>query len=234
MTNKNNYILSCSDIYKSYQMGVTRLDVLRGVNLDVSRGEFVAVRGASGSGKSTLLHIFGALDTPDKGGVFFEGQSLARFSGGKINEFRNKKIGFVFQFYHLLDELTVLENILLAKMAGASALRWFVASDAAKKRARQLLDEMGLSQRARHRPFQLSGGERQRVAIARALMNEPDIVLADEPTGNLDSQTGSGILKVFEKLHSQGQTIVMVTHDERIAAKAQRVIKLADGRISAA
>ena len=215
-------------------MGAIRLDVLKGVSLSVSRGEFVAVKGASGSGKSTLLHILGALDTPDKGDVFFERQSLARFSGRKINEFRNKKIGFVFQFYHLLDELTVLENILLAKMTGTSALGWLVVSDAAKKRARQLLDQMGLSERVSHRPFQLSGGERQRVAIARALMNEPDIVLADEPTGNLDSETGNGILKVFEKLHRQGQTIVMVTHDERIAAKAQRVIKLTDGRISAA
>jgi len=233
MTDKNNCILSCNDIYKSYQMGATRLDVLKGISLSVSRGEFVAVKGASGSGKSTLLHILGALDTPDKGDVFFEGQNLARFSGRKINEFRNRKIGFVFQFYHLLDELTVLENILLAKMTGTSALGWLVVSDAAKKRARQLLDQMGLSERVSHRPFQLSGGERQRVAIARALMNEPDIVLADEPTGNLDSETGNGILKVFEKLHRQGQTIVMVTHDERIAANAQRTIKLADGRISA-
>ncbi|MGA2916113.1 MAG: ABC transporter ATP-binding protein [Sedimentisphaerales bacterium] len=233
MTDKNNCILSCNDICKSYQMGAIRLDVLKGVSLSVNRGEFVAVRGASGSGKSTLLHILGALDTPDKGDVFFEGQGLAGFSGRKINEFRNKKIGFVFQFYHLLDELTVLENVLLAKMAGTSAISWLFGSDSAKKRARRLLDEMGLSERVRHRPFQLSGGERQRVAIARALMNEPQIVLADEPTGNLDSETGNGILKVFEKLHSQGQTVVMVTHDERIAAKAQRVIKLADGRVSA-
>ena len=234
MTENDNYILSCNDIYKSYQMGAIRLDVLKGISLSVSRGELVAIRGASGSGKSTLLHILGALDTPDKGDVFFEGRGLARFSGRKINEFRNKKIGFVFQFYHLLDELTVLENVLLAKMAGTSAIRWFFGSDTAKKRARQLLDEMGLSQRIRHRPFQLSGGERQRVAIARALMNEPDIVLADEPTGNLDSETGNGILKVFEKLHKQGQTIVMVTHDDRIAEKASRIIRLADGRIASA
>jgi ABC-type lipoprotein export system ATPase subunit len=213
-------------------MGATRLEVLKGVNLRVSRGEFIAIRGASGSGKSTLLHILGALDTPDKGDVFFEGKNLADFSGRKINEFRNKKIGFVFQFYHLLDELTVLENVLLAKMAQTSALGWLVGSDTAKKRARQLLGELGLSERVSHRPFQLSGGERQRVAIARALVNEPDIVLADEPTGNLDSETGNGILRVFEKLHNAGQTVIMVTHDEKIAARAQRVIRLADGRIS--
>ena len=232
MTETNNYILSCKDICKSYRMGATHLEVLKGVNLRVSRGEFIAIRGASGSGKSTLLHILGALDTPDKGDVFFEGENLADFSGRKINEFRNKKVGFVFQFYHLLDELTVLENVLLAKMAQTSALGWLVGSDAAKKRSRQLLGELGLAARVSHRPFQLSGGERQRVAIARALVNEPDVVLADEPTGNLDSETGNGILRVFEKLHSAGQTVIMVTHDEKIAARAQRVIRLADGRIS--
>jgi len=234
MTETNNYILSCKDICKSYRMGATRLEVLKGVNLRVSRGEFIAIRGASGSGKSTLLHILGTLDTPDKGDVFFEGKNLADFSGRKTNEFRNKKVGFVFQFYHLLDELTVLENVLLAKMAQTSALGWLVSSDVAKKRSRQLLGELGLAARVSHRPFQLSGGERQRVAIARALVNEPDIVLADEPTGNLDSETGNGILRVFEKLHSTGQTVIMVTHDEKIAARAQRVIRLADGRISAA
>lgn len=233
MTDKDNYILSCTDICKSYQMGATRLEVLKGVNLFVRRGEFVAVRGASGSGKSTLLHILGALDTPDKGEVFFEGEDIAGFSGRKINEFRNKKIGFVFQFYHLLDELTVLENVLLAKMAGGSALGWLACRGSARNRACQLLGELGLSERVSHRPFQLSGGERQRVAIARALMNQPDIILADEPTGNLDWEAGNGILNVFEKLHSAGQTIVMVSHDEKVAAIAQRVIKLADGRISA-
>jgi ABC-type lipoprotein export system ATPase subunit len=234
MTETNNYILSCKDICKSYQMGQTRLEVLKGVNLSVVRGEFIAVRGASGSGKSTLLHILGALDMPDKGSVFFEGKNLADFSGRKINEFRNKKVGFVFQFYHLLDELTVLENVLLARMAHSSAVGWLACSDSAQNHACQLLGELGLSERVSHRPFQLSGGERQRVAIARALMNQPDIILADEPTGNLDSQTGNGILKVFEKLHDAGQTIVMVSHDEKIAVRAGRVIRLADGRISAA
>jgi len=232
MTETNNCILSCKDIFKSYQMGSMRLEVLKGVDLTVGDGDFVAIRGASGSGKSTLLHILGALDTSDKGKVYFEEKNLADFSGRKINEFRNKKVGFVFQFYHLLDELTVLENVLLAKMAQSSAIGWLGRSDGAKKRARMLLDQMGLSARIGHRPFQLSGGERQRVAIARALMNEPQILLADEPTGNLDSATGNDILRVFESLHDAGQTIVMVTHDEKIASRAGRVITLVDGRIA--
>jgi ABC-type lipoprotein export system ATPase subunit len=229
---ENNNILTCKQIFKSYPMGATHLEVLKGVDLNIGIGEFVAVKGASGSGKSTLLHILGALDKPDKGDVFFEGKKLSAFSGKKINEFRNKKIGFVFQFYHLLDELTVLQNVLLAPMVRFGAIGWLLGSAKTKKNALQLLGELGLSERIEHRPYQLSGGERQRVAIARALINEPDVILADEPTGNLDSETGNGILKVFEKLHSAGQTIVMVTHDDRIAQKASRIIRLADGRIA--
>jgi ABC-type lipoprotein export system ATPase subunit len=231
---ENNNILTCKQIFKSYRMGATYLEVLKGIDLNVGIGEFVAVKGASGSGKSTLLHILGALDRPDKGDVFFEGKKLSAFSGRKINEFRNKKIGFVFQFYHLLDELTVLQNVLLAPMVQSGTIGWLLGSAKAKKNALQLLGELGLSERIEHRPYQLSGGERQRVAIARALINEPDVILADEPTGNLDSETGNGILKVFEKLHSAGQTIVMVTHDDRIAQKASRIIRLADGKIAPA
>jgi ABC-type lipoprotein export system ATPase subunit len=149
-----------------------------------------------------------------------------------LNKFRNKIVGFVFQFYHLLDELDVLENVFLPAMASKSVLDWLVCRRWAKKRARELLGELGLSERANHKPYQLSGGERQRVAIGRALMNEPKLLLADEPTGNLDSATGNGILEVFEKLNRAGQTIVMVTHDERIARKASRIITLADGRIA--
>ena len=227
----NNYILTCQQIFKSYRMGATRLDVLKGIDLNIAKGEFVAIKGASGSGKSTLMHILGALDKPDKGGVFFEDKNLSAFSGRKINEFRNKKIGFVFQFYHLLDELTVLQNVLIAPMVQSGTIGWLLHSAKVKKTARQLLGELGLSDRTEHRPYQLSGGERQRVAIARALINQPDIILADEPTGNLDSETGNGILKVFEKLNEAGQTIVMVTHDERVAQKAGRIITLADGKI---
>jgi ABC-type lipoprotein export system ATPase subunit len=231
---ENDYILSCTNIFKSYKMGATKLEVLKGVDMNVAKGEFIAIKGASGSGKSTLLHILGTLDKPDNGDVFFQGKNLNSFGAAKINEFRNKKIGFVFQFYHLLDELTVLQNVLLSPMVKTGTLGWLFGAGQAKKAAIKLLDDMGLSARIEHRPFQLSGGERQRVAIARALINEPDVILADEPTGNLDSETGNDILKVFEKLNSAGQTIIMVTHDDRIAARAQRIIRLADGKIASA
>ncbi len=228
---KNDYLLEAQDVHKSYRMGQTRVRVLRGLNLKLAGGEFAAIVGASGSGKSTLLHILGALDRPDKGRVCFKGSDLSRQSGRRLNRFRNRTVGFVFQFYHLLDELNVLENVLLPKMAGKSLAGWLVCRRTAKNRASELLEQFGLSERVRHKPYQLSGGERQRVAIARALMNEPEILLADEPTGNLDSETGNGILKVLERLNGTGQTIVMVTHDDRIAARAKRIIRLADGVI---
>ncbi len=227
----DDFILKAEGVCKSYQMGATELQVLKGVNLAVSKGEFVAVVGASGSGKSTLLHILGALDSPDKGIVKFDGRDLSRFNAGELNRFRNKTVGFVFQFYHLLDELNVLENVFLPAMAGKSVLGWLASRRSAKKRAKDLLAQLGLAERAGHKPYQLSGGERQRVAIARALMNEPRLLLVDEPTGNLDSVTGNDILKVFEQLDRAGQTIVMVTHDEKIAQRAQRIITLADGKI---
>jgi lipoprotein-releasing system ATP-binding protein len=228
---KNDYLLEAQDVHKSYRMGHTQVRVLKGVNLRIRAGEFTAVVGASGSGKSTLLHILGALDKPDKGRVRLRGDDLAKQPGRRLNRFRNRTVGFVFQFYHLLDELNVLENVLLPKMAGKSFIGWLVCRRAAKNRAKELLGQFGLSQRVRHKPYQLSGGERQRVAIARALMNEPEILLADEPTGNLDSKTGNGILEVLERLNGTGQTILIVTHDERIAARAGRVIRLADGVI---
>ena len=227
----NDFILKAEGIHKSYRMGATRVTVLKGVDLAVKKGEFVAIIGASGSGKSTLLHILGALDKPDKGLVKFEGRDLSRYSSGELNRFRNKMVGFVFQFYHLLDELSVLENVFLPVMAGKSVVGWFGSRRWAKNRAKELLEQFGLSQRTKHKPYQLSGGERQRVAIGRALMNEPRLLLADEPTGNLDSATGNGILEVLEKLNSLGQTIVMVTHDERIAQRAGRIVKLVDGKI---
>jgi len=205
--------------------------VLKGVDLAVRRGEFVAIVGASGSGKSTLLHILGALDKPNKGVVTFEKRDLSSFSNGELNRFRNKTIGFVFQFYHLLDELSVLENVYLPAMTGKSVLGWLACRRWAKNRARELLTQLGLAERAKHKPYQLSGGERQRAAIGRALMNEPELLLADEPTGNLDSATGNGILEVLETLNRAGQTVVMVTHDERIAQRAGRIVTLADGKI---
>ena len=229
--NKSNAILVSEGIHKSYRMGATEVRVLKGVNLAVQKGEFVAIVGASGSGKSTLLHILGALDKPDKGVVRFEKQDLSRFDSGELNRFRNKMVGFVFQFYHLLDELSVSENVYLPAMASKSVLGWLAYRRRAKSRAGEILAQLGLSERARHKPYQLSGGERQRVAIGRALMNEPKLLLADEPTGNLDSATGNGILETLEKLNRAGQTIVMVTHDDRIARRAGRTVTLVDGKI---
>jgi ABC-type lipoprotein export system ATPase subunit len=229
-----NFILEAEGLYKSYRMGATGVEVLKGIDLGVKKGEYVAIVGASGSGKSTLLHILGALDRPDKGVVRFEGRDLSRYGNGELNRFRNKMVGFVFQFYHLLDELSVLENVYLPTMVSKGVLGWFGCRGWARDRARELLEQLGLGERANHKPYQLSGGERQRVAIGRALMNEPNVLLADEPTGNLDSATGNGILDVFEKLNQAGQTIVMVSHDERIAQRATRIVTLADGKISRA
>jgi len=227
----DDFILKAEVVYKSYRMGAAKVRVLKGVDLAVKKGEFLAIVGASGSGKSTLLHILGALDKPDKGVVRFEGRNLSRAGEGELNRFRNKMVGFVFQFYHLLDELNVLENVFLPAMAGTGVVGWLSRRRSAKSRARELLKQLGLSERAKHKPYQLSGGERQRVAIGRALMNEPRLLLVDEPTGNLDSETGNGILEVFEKLNRAGETIVMVTHDEGIAHRAGRIITLADGKI---
>ena len=224
-------ILKGSGIHKSYKMGKTKLTVLRGLDITVSEGEFVAIVGSSGSGKSTLLHILGALDRPDEGIVEFRSTPLSKFRASQLNAYRNKTVGFVFQFYHLLDELNILENTLLPAMASTSSAGWLSKRKTAKKRGKMLLERMGLAERFKHKAYQLSGGERQRVAIARALINEPELLLADEPTGNLDSQTGNGILEALEEFNRDGQTIVMVTHDDRIAARADRVIRLADGKI---
>jgi lipoprotein-releasing system ATP-binding protein len=225
-------ILRAEGICKSYRMGAGQVSVLKGVDLHVREGEFLAMVGASGSGKSTLLHILGGLDRPDAGRVWFEGVDLSGFSARQINRFRNQTVGFVFQFYHLLDELNVFENVLLPTLIGRSVAGWVGYRRKARARAVEVLAQMGLEARAQHKPWQLSGGERQRVAIGRALMNQPRLLLADEPTGNLDSVTGNGILEVFEALNRSGQTIVMVTHDPRVAGRAGRVVTLADGQIA--
>ncbi len=224
-------ILKANNICKSYKLGKSRLEVLKGVDLTIGRGEFTVIIGSSGCGKSTLLHILGALDLPDTGQVEFENQALSRLRRSKLNHFRNKSVGFVFQFYHLLDELNVLENVMMPAMASVSLPGWVGLKPKAKKRASDLLDRFGLKDRLKHKPYELSGGERQRVAIARALINDPPLLLADEPTGNLDSRTGNGILEALKELNAEGQTIVMVTHDDRIADQASRVIRLADGKV---
>ena len=218
--------LSIRALTKSYTLGRRTLDVLRGVSLDVRRGEFLALRGASGAGKSTLLHLIGGLDSPNAGEIYFAGQNVAAYSERKLTDFRNHRVGFVFQSYHLLPELDALENVCLpARVARLPAAR-------AEARGRELLDRVGLGDRWEHKPFELSGGEQQRVAIARALVNEPELVLADEPTGNLDSRTGGEIIELLKKLHAEKQTtLVIATHDAKVAAHAQRVFELADGCI---
>ena len=216
---------------KSYKLGRVRLDVLMGLSFHVERGEFVAIVGASGSGKSTLLHIVGLLDRADRGKVFLEGDDVSGMSAGRRNRIRCQDVGFVFQFYHLMRELNVLENALLPARVACSMLHWPVRRLAARRRATEILERLGLQDRLRHRPKELSGGERQRVAIARALMNDPKILLADEPTGNLDSKTGEKIIGVLKDRHRRGQTILMVTHDASIAAQADRVLHLRDGRL---
>ena len=222
----NEPLLSARSLTRTYMLGKRALEVLRGVNLDVARGEFLALRGASGAGKSTLLHLIGGLDSPNAGEIHFAGQNLAAFSERELTHFRNRRVGFVFQAYHLLPELDALENVCLpARVARVPAAR-------AEARGRELLARVGLSDRLEHKPFELSGGEQQRVAIARALINEPELVLADEPTGNLDSHTGGEIIELLKKLHTEKQTtLVIATHDAKVAAHARRVFELADGCI---
>ena len=224
-------ILQASDLHKRYRMGSADLHVLRGVDVELSRGEMLAILGRSGSGKSTLLHLLGGLDRPDQGAVDFNGQNLFRLTGGKLDRYRNRHVGFVFQFYHLLPELSALENVTIGAMLGQSVFGWPGVKKAVNDRAKTLLERVGLAERMKHRPAKLSGGERQRVAIARALINEPDVLLADEPTGNLDADTGGSILELFHELHDEGQTMVLVTHDEKVAAAADRVVTLERGKL---
>jgi ABC-type lipoprotein export system ATPase subunit len=223
----NEQLIIARDLGRTYRIGKRSLNVLRGVNLEVSRGDFLALRGASGAGKSTLLHLLGGLDVPDAGEISFAGKNLAKLSAAKLAAFRNFKVGFVFQAYHLLPELTALENVCLpARIARVSV------ADAAK-RGRELLTRVGLGERIEHRPYELSGGEQQRVAIARALINSPELLLADEPTGNLDSKTGGEIIELLKSLRAEKQTtLIIATHDARVAAHAERVIELVDGRIA--
>jgi len=223
-------ILEARALVKDYWMGAARLRVLHGVSLRVARGEFLCILGPSGSGKSTLLHLMGLLDRPTEGQVVFEGQDA--FAQGKRwrDRMRNEAIGFVFQFYHLMPDLSVLENTLLPAMIRTPLVRWPFATGE-RRRAAQVLGDLGLAERVRHLPKELSGGERQRAALARALVHEPRILFADEPTGNLDSATGAEIMRVLARLNRKGLTVVMVTHDERMAKQAHRVLQLADGRL---
>jgi len=231
-TGSASAILRVTGIRKTFRMGDSELAVLKHCDMALKAGEFVAIEGRSGSGKSTLLHIMGALDTADAGSVEYEGQDIERIGGAARSKLRNTQFGFVFQFYHLLPELNVLENAMLAPMVEHSWLGFHGKKRELRERATALLAQLGLSERLKHRPRHLSGGERQRVAIARALMNSPRVLFADEPTGNLDDETGRQIMDVLEGLHrDQGQTIVMVTHDRGLAREADRVLVLRDGKL---
>jgi lipoprotein-releasing system ATP-binding protein len=219
-------LVEARQLRKTYRMGRRTIEVLRGVDLILESGEFLAVRGASGAGKSTLLHLVGGLDTPTAGEIWIGGERLDRMSGAILSRFRNRKVGFVFQAYHLLPELNALENVCLpARMARVHA-------NQAETAGRELLGRVGLGDRLDHRPYELSGGEQQRVAIARALINKPDLVLADEPTGNLDSRTGGEIIDLLCALREErGATLVVATHDGQVAGRAPRVLELVDGHL---
>jgi lipoprotein-releasing system ATP-binding protein len=220
-------LVTARGLRKSYLMGKRTLEVLRDIDLVVARGEFLALRGASGAGKSTLLHLLGGLDLPNAGEISFDGTDLRSLSAGALAEWRNRRVGFIFQAYHLLPELSALENVALpARLARTSSAE-------SARRAAALLGRVGLAERLEHRPSELSGGEQQRVAIARALVNEPDLILADEPTGNLDSHTGADIIQLLQTLREERQaTFILATHDAQIAARAPRVIELADGHLA--
>ena len=222
----NEPLLSACNLTRTYTLGKRALEVLRGVNLDVARGEFLALRGASGAGKSTLLHLIGGLDAPNAGEIHFAGQNLAALSQSELAHFRRHRVGFVFQSYYLLPELDALENVCLpARVARVPAAQ-------AGARGRDLLARVGLKDRMEHKPYELSGGEQQRVAIARALINEPELLLADEPTGNLDSHTGGEIIELLKNLRAEKQTtLVIATHDANVAATAPKVVELVDGQI---
>ncbi len=218
-------ILRAEEVHKTYHIGKRSVEVLHGVSLNVQRGETLSIMGASGSGKSTLLHILGGLDQPDQGEVLFEGNSLTRMNPPKRAALRANRCGFIFQSYHLLPELDVLQNVMLPALAADSRR-------GLRERAEHLLKQVGLSGRMDHRPMELSGGEQQRAAIARALMNSPELILADEPTGNLDSHTGENVLNsLFDLAQAEERTLIMVTHNETIARCCHRELLLKDGKL---
>jgi putative ABC transport system ATP-binding protein len=221
----SDLVIQIRDLTRVYDMGAEKVHALRGVSVEIRRNEYVAIMGPSGSGKSTLMNVIGCLDTPTSGEYWLNGQEVSRMPDDALARVRNREIGFVFQTFNLLPRASALQNVELPLVYGG------VAARARRERARAALDRVGLGDRMDHRPNELSGGQRQRVAIARALVNEPAILLADEPTGNLDSATSEEIMKVFETLHTQGQTVIMVTHEAEIAAHAERVVVLRDGKI---
>ncbi len=219
-------IIRTKNLSKDYSMGKVKVNALIDIDLCVQQGEFVAIMGPSGSGKSTLMHIIGCLDRPSSGEYYLDNVLVSNMPKSALAAVRNKKIGFIFQSFNLLPHLNILKNVELPLMYGG------FSGNKRSARAREILAGVGLEDRLRHKPTELSGGQRQRVAIARAIVNEPSILLADEPTGNLDSQAGSDILHIFEELHKAGNTVIMVTHDNAVAERADRIIRIMDGKIS--
>ncbi len=224
MNERNGTMIELTDVEKIYRVGTEIVRALRGVSLSIVENEYVAIMGPSGSGKSTLMNIIGCLDIPTRGRYFLGGKDVSRLSQSKLARIRGRQIGFVFQTFELLPRTTALKNVQLPLV--------YAQLPRKKERAMAALERVNLTDRATHHPNQLSGGQKQRVAIARALVQEPDIILADEPTGNLDSKTGQEILSIFDGLHADGQTIIVVTHEEEIAARCERVIRLLDGQIA--
>ena len=221
-------MLQAVNIHKIYDHASTKLHILKGINLNIQSGDILAIVGPSGAGKSTLLHILGGLDRPNEGNVVLEGEDIYQLNDKERSFLRNKKIGFVFQFYHLLPEFTALENVILPAVVSAKTKD----PGTFETKGLDLLDRVGLSKRASHKPNQLSGGEQQRVAIARSLINDPKVIFCDEPTGNLDSESGRGIIELLVSLNAKNkQTLVIVTHDEQIAKLSHTVINIRDGRL---
>lgn len=239
-TTDSTGLLRVEGLRKTYRLGRVPVPVLHGVDLSLRAGEWVAILGASGSGKSTLLHLAGGLDRPDRARdgagparIVFDGREVTAMGRAELDRYRAREVGFVFQFYHLLPELSVLQNVTVGSMIRHGRLGYVKHRRRAEGRATELLTAFGLGHRLKHRPAELSGGERQRVAIARALVNEPRLLLADEPTGNLDRATGEAILDTLADLRARaGLTMLMVTHDERVAERADRVVHLVDGRVA--
>lgn len=223
MRSKGNVVIEIAGITKEYQMGHTLIQALRGVDLVIHRNEYLAIMGPSGSGKSTLMNMVGCLDTPTSGHYHFKGKDVAAMQDDELAEIRNREIGFVFQTFNLLPRSTSLQNVELPLIYAG------LGSEERLRRAEEVLESVGLGERMFHKPSELSGGQRQRVAIARALVNNPSIILADEPTGNLDSRTGREIMALFETLYQAGNTIVVVTHEEEVADHAHRIVRLRDG-----
>ena len=218
-------IIRAENVKKHYWLGGERVEALRGVSLDIYRGEFIAIMGPSGSGKSTFFNQIGALDVPTDGKVYFDGESIFDLSESKQAWFRCNRIGYIFQTYNLITVMSAIQNVMLPMVFQGTP------KPEARRRAQEILDRVGLGERADHKPFELSGGQQQRVAIARALVNDPLVILADEPTGNLDSASGAEILRLFDALNEQGKTLILVTHDATVAAHSRRTIRLRDGEI---